>query len=454
MSLEVIILAAGKGTRMRSPLPKVLHRIGGKEILRHVADNVSELCPDRIHIVYGFGGEEVRNAVGGSYDYVEQKELLGTGHAVLQALPNCDPGSKILILVSDIPLITAATLAPLVESVGEKGVAVLTARVARPAGLGRIKRSASGAIEAVVEDKDCTPEEKLIAEINTGVIAADYASLKLLLGQVGNANSQKEYYLTDIISLAIKNGIPVTSAEAPDPMECEGINDKIQLARAERYYQRRLAGKYMKEGLILADPERVDFRGELVFGSNTMLDVNVIVEGRVKLGNNVVVGAGCVLRDCEIGDGSVLSPYTVMEGTAVGPGATLGPFARFRPGCLLEENVHVGNFVEVKKSRLGRGVKAGHLSYLGDSEIGESVNIGAGVITCNYDGANKWKTVIGNNVFVGSDTQIVAPVSIGDNATIGAGTTVTRNVEADALTITRAPSKVIKGWKRPEKEKK
>lgn len=453
MSLEVIILAAGKGSRMHSHLPKVLHKVGGKEILRHVIDNASKLNPEKIHIVYGFGGNIVKDTIGGDYDYVMQKELLGTGHAVLQALPNCRPDSKILILVSDIPLITGETLNALINSFGDKGVAVLTSVVEHPAGLGRIKRDASGMVTAIVEDKDCTPEEKLINEINTGVIAGDYESLNELLKQVKNNNSQGEYYLTDVISLACGKNIPVSSAVAANSKECEGINNKIQLAEAERYYQKRLAEEYMTDGLILMDPSRVDFRGNLEFGANTSLDVNVIIEGNVKLGNNVVIGAGCVLKNCTIADDSVISPYTVIEDSEIGRGATLGPFARFRPGCVLGEQVHVGNFVEVKKSKLANGTKAGHLSYLGDSEIGENVNIGAGTITCNYDGANKWKTVIGNNVFVGSDTQIVAPVTIGDNVTIGAGTTVTKNVEADNLVITRAAMRTISGWKRPEKKK-
>ncbi|MBQ3775127.1 MAG: bifunctional UDP-N-acetylglucosamine diphosphorylase/glucosamine-1-phosphate N-acetyltransferase GlmU [Ruminobacter sp.] len=453
MSLEVIILAAGKGSRMHSHLPKVLHKVGGKEILQHVIDNSLELNPEKIHIVYGFGGSIVKDTIGGDYDYVMQKELLGTGHAVMQALPNCNPDSKILILVSDIPLITSKTLRDLVNSFDDKGIAVLTSVVEHPEGLGRIKRDSSGNVLAIVEDKDCTPEEKLINEINTGVIAGDWRSLNELLKQVKNNNNQGEYYLTDVISLACQKGISVSSAVSENSKECEGINNKVQLAEAERYYQLKIAKKYMTEGLILLDPSRVDFRGTLEFGANTSLDANVIIEGNVKLGNNVVIGAGCVLKNCSVGDDSVISPYTVIEDSEIGKSATLGPFARFRPGCVLEDQVHVGNFVEVKKSKIAKGTKAGHLSYLGDSDIGENVNIGAGTITCNYDGANKWKTVIGNNVFVGSDTQIVAPVEIGDNVTIGAGTTVTKNVEADNLVITRAPLRSIKGWKRPVKKK-
>lgn len=453
MSLEVIVLAAGKGSRMHSHLPKVLHKVGGKEILKHVVDNVSQLNPKNIHIVYGFGGDMVKNAMGDSFDFVEQKELLGTGHAVLQALPNCSEDSKILVLVSDIPLITSETLTRLVDSFNETGVAVLTSVVENPAGLGRIKRDADNNVCAIIEDKDCSSEEKKITEINTGVIAADCKSLKYLLQKVKNDNNQGEYYLTDIISLACGEKIPVRAVVAAESKECKGINNKVQLAEAERYYQKKKARSYMIDGLIIIDPERVDFRGDLEFGANTTLDVNVIIEGHVKLGNNVVIGSGCVLRNCEIGDDSVISPYTVIEDTIVGAKATLGPFARFRPGCVLEDNVHVGNFVEVKKSKLSNGTKAGHLSYLGDSEIGENVNIGAGTITCNYDGANKWKTKIGNNVFVGSDTQIVAPVEIEDNVTIGAGTTVTKNVSADSLVITRAPMRTIAGWKRPVKKK-
>lgn len=454
MSLEVIILAAGKGSRMCSPLPKVLHKVGGKEIIRHVIDSAQKLNPSKIHIVYGFGGEIVKNQVSGDFDWVKQEQLLGTGNAVLTALPNCSDDSKVLILVSDIPLITSQTLLSLVECIGNKGVGVLTAVTDNPKGLGRIKRNIDGFISSIIEEKDCSEEDKLITEINTGVIIADKKSLESLLAKVNNNNAQHEYYLTDIISLANEKNIKVSSVQAQNYKECDGINNKIQLARAERYYQERIACCYMEAGLILLDPQRVDFRGEVKFGYNTTIDVNVIFEGNVVLGNNVVIGAGCVLKNCTIGDNSIISPYTVMEDSIIGAGATLGPFARFRPGCELDENVHVGNFVEVKKSKLGKGTKSGHLSYLGDSEIGENVNIGAGTITCNYDGANKWKTKIGNDVFVGSDTQIVAPVEIGDGATIGAGTTVTKNVSDGVLVITRSPMRTINGWIRPKKIKK
>ena len=450
-SLEIIILAAGKGSRMHSHLPKVLHRIGGKTLIQHVIHEAESLNPKKIHIVYGFGGESVREANPGPYNWVRQEELLGTGHAVMQALPFCSGDSIILILVSDIPLIRGETLRHLLSQIAENGIGVLTSVVENPEGLGRIIRDEEGHITGIVEEKDCTPKEKKICEINTGVIAASAQHLERLLKKVQNNNSQQEYYLTDVIGLAARDGISIEGYRSPDPLECGGINNKIQLAQAERYYQKRLLDRYMRDGLIVADPARVDIRGNLSFGENTFLDINVVIEGNVVLGNDVVVGAGCVLKDCTVKDGSVLSPYTVIEGSVIGENATLGPFARFRPGCELMENVHVGNFVEVKKSRLGKGTKSGHLSYLGDSDIGENVNIGAGTITCNYDGANKWQTKIGNDVFVGSDTQLVAPVTVGDGATIGAGTTVTNNITEKHLVITRAALRMISGWKRPEK---
>ena len=453
-SLEIIILAAGKGARMHSHLPKVLHRIGGKTLIQHVIQEAESLNPKQIHIVYGFGGDSVREATPGPYNWVRQEDLLGTGHAVMQALPFCSRDSKILILVSDIPLIRSETLKNLLNQTTDDGVGVLTAVVENPEGLGRIIRNEEGQITGIVEEKDTTFEEKLIREVNTGVIVASCQDLERLLKKVQNHNAQKEYYLTDVIGLAANEGIVIEGYCSQDSLECGGINNKIQLALAERYYQKRLIDGYMRDGLIVADPARVDVRGNLIFGENTFLDINVVVEGNVFLGNDVVVGAGCVLKDCTIKDGSVLSPYTVIEGSVIGENATLGPFARFRPGCELMENVHVGNFVEVKKSKLGKGTKSGHLSYLGDSDIGDNVNIGAGTITCNYDGANKWKTKIGNDVFVGSDTQLVAPVTVGDGVTIGAGTTVTKNIPEKQLVITRAPLKMISGWKRPEKGNK
>ncbi len=453
-NLEIIILAAGKGSRMHSHLPKVLHKIGGTPIIRHVITEAEALNPDKIHIVYGFGGEEVKEATPGDYDWVKQKELLGTGHAVLEALPNCNANSRILILVSDIPLIRHETMQNLIDNVKEDGVGVLTVKEQNPFGLGRIIRNDAGNIVAIREEKDCSDAERLINEINTGVITANKTTLEKLLAQVGDNNAQHEYYLTDIIGLANANNITVSGVIAPDAQECAGINTKVQLASQERYYQKRILTRYMEQGLILADPNRVDIRGELEFGQNTMLDVNVIIEGHVVLGDDVIVGPGSVLKDCTVKSGSVISPYTVIESSTIGEKATIGPFARFRPGCELAENVHVGNFVEVKNSKLGKGTKSGHLTYLGDSQIGEDVNIGAGTITCNYDGANKWQTKIGNNVFVGSDTQLVAPVSVGDNVTIGAGTTVTKDVPEGKLVITRAPLRVIDGWVRPTKIKK
>jgi bifunctional UDP-N-acetylglucosamine pyrophosphorylase/glucosamine-1-phosphate N-acetyltransferase len=453
MSLEVIILAAGKGSRMYSNIPKVLHKIAGKPLISHIIDNAMKLSPEKIHVVYGYGGELVPQTLGNKYNYVLQKELLGTAHAVQQALPYCKDNSNILILVSDIPLITSDVMSLIVKAINNTGIAVLTAIVENPTGLGRIIRDEKGFVQSIIEDKDCNNEQKKITEINTGVIAGDKKSLESLIKLVKNENNQKEYYLTDIISLANQNNINVFGIQAPSYKECEGINNKVQLAMTERYYQEKLATSYMEKGLIITDPKRVDFRGELIFGKNVVLDVNVIIEGKVVLGDNVVIGPGCILKDCVIGDNSVISAYTIIESTQVGKNATLGPFARFRPGCELADDVHVGNFVEVKKTKLGKGSKAGHLTYLGDSDIGKNVNIGAGTITCNYDGANKHKTVIGDNVFVGSDSQLVAPVSVGSGATIGAGTTVTKNINTDSLAITRTPLRQIPNWSRPTKDK-
>ncbi|MGN1393341.1 MAG: bifunctional UDP-N-acetylglucosamine diphosphorylase/glucosamine-1-phosphate N-acetyltransferase GlmU [Succinivibrionaceae bacterium] len=451
MSLEVIVLAAGKGTRMRSSLPKVLHKVGGKELINHVINSVSKLNPKKIHIVYGHEGELVRTKVIGDYNWVKQEDLLGTGHAVLQALPYCDNNSDILVLVSDIPLITSETLSSLIYSLQNSKLAVLTCKVQDPFGLGRIKRDEKGIIQSIIEEKDCSEDDRLIQEINTGVFIAKKQILESLLRQVKNDNKSKEYYLTDIVSIARSNNLIVDSYTSHNTIECEGINNKIQLAKAERYYQKVTAEKYMNEGLWLLDPCRVDFRGSFTFGTDCVIDTNVIIEGNVELGNNVYIGTGCYLKDCKISDGTIISPYTVIDNSVIKSNATIGPFARLRPGCVLEDEVHIGNFVEVKNSKIGKGSKSGHLSYLGDAVIGKNVNIGAGTITCNYDGANKWKTEIGDDVFVGSDTQIVAPVTIDNGATIGAGTTVTKHVPSDSLVITRTPMKFIEKWQRPKK---
>lgn len=448
MNLEVVILAAGKGTRMCSNIPKVLHKVGNKELLNHMIEKAENLFADKIHIVYGYKGELIKETIKGDYDWCYQEQQLGTADAVKVALPNCSKNSKILILVSDIPLIEEQTLKDLIYSFDNKGVGVLTSKVSNPFGLGRIIRNENNEIVSIVEEKDCTDEQKRITEINTGVIVSDYESLSLLLSKVENNNSQKEYYLTDIIKLANEYNINVYSSEALNFKECEGINNNYQLAVAERLYQEKIAKTYMMNGLTLLDYTRFDVRGSLEFGKDCVIDVNVVINGNVKLGDNVYIGPGSVLTDCEIQSGSVISPYTVIESSKVGENNTIGPFARLRPGCEFAEKVHVGNFVEVKKSQLNVGVKAGHLSYLGDSVIGKNVNIGAGTITCNYDGKNKHKTVICDDVFVGSDTQLVAPVTVNKGVTIGAGTTVTKDVQEGSLIITRVKPKIIENWKK------
>lgn len=452
MNLEIVILAAGKGSRMNSLQPKVLHKVGGKELLRHVIDNTSALSNSKVHIVYGYMGDKVKETIKGDYDWVYQKEQLGTGHAVKLALPNCSKDSMVLVLVSDIPLIKKETIEQFVKNINQGEIGVLTSIVENPYGLGRIKRDGKGNIVGIVEEKDCSNEEKSIREINTGIIAGTKETIEYLLSKVKNNNNQNEYYLTDIISIAHQENIVINSSHSSNSEECEGINNKIQLQKAERIYQKQKAFEYMTKGLQIIDASRVEFRGNLEFGNDCIVDVNVIFEGYVKLGNNVYISTGCVLKNCEIYDNSVISPYTIIEKSVIGENATIGPFARFRPGCNLANNVHVGNFVEVKNSSLGEGTKSGHLSYLGDSEIGKNVNIGAGTITCNYDGANKWKTIIGDDVFVGSDTQIVAPVNIDSGVTIGAGTTVTKDVSSNKLVISRSPMRLIDNWKRPLKK--
>lgn len=452
-TLSAVILAAGKGTRMYSDLPKVLHKVAGKPMVKHVIDTANSLGAENVHLIYGHGGELMRERLADEkVNWVLQTEQLGTAHAVQQAMPFFKDDENIVVLYGDAPLITKETLAKLIATKPEQGIALLTVQLDNPTGYGRIIRE-NGNVVAIVEQKDANAEQLKIQEVNTGVMVVDGANLKKWLALVGNNNAQGEYYLTDLIALANQEGCQVAAVQATEKMEVEGANNRLQLAALERYYQQKQAERLLLEGVMLADPARFDLRGTLTHGKDVEIDVNVIFEGEVWLGNRVRIGAGCVLKNVVIGDDVEIKPYSVLEDTTVGEKAAIGPFSRLRPGAELAAETHVGNFVEIKKSVVGKGSKVNHLTYVGDSEIGANCNIGAGVITCNYDGANKFKTIIGDNVFVGSDTQLVAPVTVEDGATIGAGSTITRNVAKDELVITRVPQRHIQGWQRPVKKK-
>lgn len=452
MNFSAVILAAGKGTRMYSDKPKVLHRLAGRPMAKHVIDTCSELGAQNIHLVYGHGGDQMKQALRDEpVNWVLQADQLGTGHAVNQAASDFADDEKILILYGDVPLISSQTVHNLLEAQPTGGIALLTVILENPMGYGRILRK-NGPVVAIVEQKDATEEQKLIKEINTGVMVATGGDLKRWLSALKNENAQGEYYLTDIIAAAHAEGRAVEAVHPVSPIEVEGVNDRSQLARLERAYQSMHAQRLLENGVMLRDPDRFDLRGELHFGMDIEIDINVIIKGKVTIGNNVQIGAGCILKDCEIKDNSIISPYSIIENSVVGEDSTVGPFARLRPGSELKKAAHVGNFVEVKNTTLGQGSKAGHLTYLGDSQIGERVNVGAGVITCNYDGANKFQTTIGNDVFVGSDSQLIAPVTIADGATIGAGTTLSKDVADNELVITRAKERVIADWKRPTKK--
>lgn len=456
MKFSSVILAAGKGTRMASNKPKVLHTLAGKPMVKHVIDTCSSLGADNIHLIYGHGREQMQATLANEpINWVLQTEQLGTGHAVNQAAPYFSDDEKILIVYGDVPLISEQTLHSLLNAQPKNGIALLTVILDDPTGYGRIIRSssdASDAIIAIVEQKDATDKQKLITEVNTGVMVATARDLKRWLAGLDNNNAQGEYYLTDIIATAYTEGKTITAVHPQSAVEVEGANDRIQLARLERAYQREQANKLLEQGVMLLDPNRFDLRGQLQCGVDVEIDINVIIEGSVSIGDNVVIGAGCYLKDCEIDDNSIIRPYSVIENASVGESCTVGPFSRLRPGAELHNDAHVGNFVEIKNARIGEGSKANHLTYIGDAEIGKRVNVGAGVITCNYDGANKFKTIIGDDVFVGSDCQLIAPVTIGNGATIGAGTTLTCDVAENELAISRAKGRQIPNWKRPSKK--
>ena len=455
-SLAIVILAAGQGKRMKSALPKVLHPIGGISMLQRVVTTASTLSPEKIAVVYGHGGDQVRTAftANKSLTWAKQEPQLGTGHAVLQAMPYTEETEVTLVLYGDVPLIRKETLEKLVDIAAKGNVGWLTNVVSNPDGLGRIIRDDGGAVMEIVEEKDATPEQRAIREINTGFLACPTASLARWLPTLGNRNAQGEYYLTDILKMAASEGLNITT-RAPDyDWEVIGINSKDQLASLERIYQRENARALMDGGVTMLDPERFDLRGKLTCESDVTIDVNVIVEGEVWLGRHVSIGANTILKDCRIGEGTVVLPFTHIDSAVIGEHARIGPYARIRPDTRLADGVHVGNFVEVKASDIGVGSKANHLSYIGDSTVGSNVNIGAGTITCNYDGANKHRTVIGDNVHIGSDVQLIAPVTINAGATIGAGTTVWKDAPAASLTINPKTQLAKTGWQRPTKKPK
>ena len=446
--LTVIVLAAGEGKRMASALPKALHQIGGRTLLDHVVSTAQELGPDDVLVVIGHGAEEVRASTASAVQWVLQSEQLGTGHAVAQALPLIDEAAVALVLCADVPLVCEATLQACVDAARDGALALVTAELDDPAALGRIVRGGDGRIERIVEFKDADERERAIREVNAGLMALPAATLRRLLDQVTPDNAQGEYYLTDLVALAIAEGTPVEGIAA-SAEEIFGINDREQLAEAERIFQRREAQRLMAAGATLADPARLDVRGDVAVGRDSFIDANVVLQGRVTLGKRVHLGPGAVIEDAEIGDDARVEAYTVIEGARIGARCRIGPFARLRPGTELGEEAKVGNFVETKNARLGRGVKASHLAYLGDADIGAASNIGAGAVTCNYDGADKHPTEIGDDVFIGTNATLVAPLTIERGAFIAAGSTVTKQVREAELAVGRGRQRNIPGWKRP-----
>ncbi len=453
MPLSVVILAAGQGKRMASDLPKVLQPLAGRPLLAHVIDTARALRPTAIHVVHGHGAERVRTAFPEpDLRWVLQAEQKGTGHAVAQAMPGIPDEHDVLVLYGDVPLIRAATLRDLAARAGRGSLALLSAILPDPAGYGRVIRDTAGRVVRIVEHQDANHKERAVAEVNTGLLAAPAVRLRAWLAGLKSDNAQAEYYLTDCIGAAVRDGCTVEAVVAETATEVLGVNDKLQLAEVEAANRKRRAEELMRAGVTIVDPMRVDIRGEVACGRDVLLDVNVILEGRVTLGDGVRVGPNCVLRDCEIGAGTVINPNCVLEASAVGSNCVIGPFARMRPGNRLADGVRIGNFVELKNSAIGPHSKANHLSYVGDTDVGSGVNIGAGTVTCNYDGANKHRTTIGDRAFIGSGTMLVAPVSVGADATIGAGSTITKPAPDGKLTVERSRQQTIEGWKRPEKK--
>ncbi|MBL4585215.1 MAG: bifunctional UDP-N-acetylglucosamine diphosphorylase/glucosamine-1-phosphate N-acetyltransferase GlmU [Pseudomonadales bacterium] len=451
MNLEIIVLAAGKGTRMRSRLPKVLHKLAGKTMLQHVLDTSAKLAPIQTTIVYGFGGDQVQSScVGQQLSWVEQVEQNGTGHAVAQALPLLSDNSVSLILYGDVPLITTSTLQGLLDSIDStEKLAILTCDLVEPSGYGRIVRNEGNEVIGIIEHKDATDKQREIREINTGIMAVSTQLLRTWIPALSNDNTQGEYYLTDIVALAEASDIKIKTHQPEAVCEIEGINSRSQLATLERIHQNNLCEYLMDQGATLLDPSRVDIRGELTVGTDVVIDINVVFEGRVDIAADVSIGPNCVIKDAAIGKGTVINANTVIDGASIGAHCSVGPFGRLRPGTELKDGAKVGNFVEVKKSVIGAGSKVSHLSYIGDAVLGARVNVGAGTITCNYDGKNKFRTVMEDDVFIGSNSSLVAPVVIAKNSTVGAGSTITKDVPTDSLAIARAKQRNVEGWKKP-----
>ena len=452
--MNVIILAAGMGKRMQSALPKVLHPLAGKPLLAHVIDTARTLSPQRLCVVYGHGGEMLPQMLAApDLSFARQEPQLGTGHAVMQGLPHLSDDVPTLILYGDVPLTSAGSLQALVDIAGSDKLAILTITLANPTGYGRIVRE-HGAIVRIVEQKDASEAERAITEVNTGIMVAPTALLKQWLATLSNDNAQGEYYLTDIVARAVADGVPVVSAQPAAGWETLGVNSKVQLAELERIFQQNVAHALLEQGVTLADPARLDVRGELVCGRDVSIDISCVFEGRVTLEDGVSIGAHCVIRNAHIAKGAAIKAFCHIEDAVVGAACVIGPYARLRPGTDLGEDVHIGNFVEIKNSQIAAHSKANHLAYIGDATIGSRVNVGAGTITCNYDGANKFRTVIEDDAFIGSDTQLVAPVTVGKGATLGAGTTLTKDAPAGKLTVSRARQITVEGWQRPVKLKK
>ncbi len=454
MRLQTIILAAGQGTRMRSSLPKVLHKIGGKTLLAHVHDLAMQLGDNSVHVIYGHGGKQVLSTVGNlEAEWTEQKQQLGTGHAVMQVADWIATGCTVLILYGDVPLLKLATVKLLIEDAYKNGIGLLTVNLDDPTGYGRIVRNEKGNVIRIVEEKDASPLQREICEVNTGILAVNGQMLKGWLNRLTNLNAQGEYYLTDIIALAVADGVYVETTQPAEQSEVLGINNRVQLAQLERVYQLHQATALMESGITLLDPSRFDLRGEIVtHGQDVEIDVNVVLEGKIKLGNRVKIGPNVLLKDSQIDDDVEIFANSVIEKANISAGSRIGPFARIRPESNIGENAHIGNFVEIKKSNIGKSTKINHLSYIGDAIVGSEVNVGAGTITCNYDGANKHLTIIEDGAFIGSDTQLVAPVTVGKNATIGAGSTITKNAPEGELSLSRSKQATIPGWQRPIKK--